>query len=173
MGYLTYTYPISSVNRNIFIRLNLKSVHLTSLKMKYLFAQLIHSKTMLLCVVALVGLIPPIVIAAPTPQAIKGRTGGTVDSKSCGFVATTPSYTMSLSRRMDYMRMLVDAQGGQPTLLIVGPKGNDRFCVLGDAHIGLKPEISGVWEPGKYNVYVGDRYGEQHPFTLRILTNKN
>ena len=141
--------------------------------MKYLFAQLIHNKIRLLCVMALVGLISPVVTAAPTPQKIEGRTGGTVDSKSCGFVAKTPSYTMSLSQRMDYMRMLVDAQGGQPTLLIVGPKGDDRFCVLGDSDTGLKPEISGVWEPGNYNVYVGDRYGEQHPFTLRILTNKN
>ena len=141
--------------------------------MKYLFSQLTVKKREFFTAIAVLGFLAPIVMAAPATQAIKGRTGGNVDSKNCGFVAPKPSYTMSLSQRMDYMRMFVDAQGGQPTLLIVGPKTNDRFCVLGDSGTGLKPEISGVWEPGNYSVYVGDRYGEQHPFTLQIITSKN
>lgn len=106
-------------------------------------------------------------------QTIQGNSGGPVDSKNCGFVAASPSYTFSLSERIDYMRMLVQANGGQPTLLVIGPKQEDSYCVLGDLSAGLNPEISGVWEAGTYNVYIGDRYGEQHQFTLRISTEQN
>ena len=106
-------------------------------------------------------------------QTIRGNSGGPIDSKNCGFVAATPSYTVSLSERMDYMRILVETNGGQPTLLIIGPKAEDSFCVLGDMNAGLKPEISGVWEPGTYQVYVGDRSGRRHRFTLNISTDKN
>ena len=118
-----------------------------------------------------------LVLAAPTldvkNQKVEGNSGGSVDSKNCGFVGATPSYTMSLSQRVDYMRMQVEANGGQPTLLIVGPKDEDSFCVLGDNSTGLKPEISGVWEAGTYQFYVGDRNGERHQFTLNIFTDKN
>lgn len=106
-------------------------------------------------------------------QTIQGNSGGPIDSKNCGFVATTPSYTLALSERIDYMRMLVQANGGQPTLLVIGPKEEDSFCVLGDLNAGLNPEISGVWEAGTYNVYIGDRSGEQHQFTLKISTEQN
>lgn len=116
-------------------------------------------------------------IAAPKSdtynQTIRGNSGGPVDSKNCGFVAHNPSYTISLSNRIDYMRMFVEVNGGQPTLLVIGPKAEDSFCVLGDMNTGLNPEISGVWEAGTYNVYIGDRYGERHQFTLRISTDKN
>jgi hypothetical protein len=106
-------------------------------------------------------------------QTIQGNSGGPIDSKNCGFVGATPSYTLSLSERIDYMRMFVQANGGQPTLLVIGPNKEDSFCVLGDLSAGLNPEISGVWEAGTYNVYVGDRSGEQHQFTLKISTAQN
>ena len=77
---------------------------------------------------------------------------------------------MNLEERMDYMRLTVEASGGQPTLLVVGPNTGDSFCVLGDEMSGLKPEISGVWEAGFYQIYVGDRTNEQHKFSLNIST---
>ena len=113
------------------------------------------------------------VLAAPLDTQIRGNTGGSVESKNCGFIGATPSHTISLSERIDYLRMLVEADGGKPTLLVVGPKAEDSFCVLGDISVGLNPEISGVWEPGNYQVYVGDRSGEAHQFTLSISTDKN
>jgi hypothetical protein len=106
-------------------------------------------------------------------QTIQGNSGGPIDSKNCGFVATTPSYTLSLPDRLDYLRMFVEVNGGQPTLLVIGPKQEDSYCVLGDLSAGLNPEISGVWEAGTYSVYVGDRSGEQHQFTLSISTDPN
>ena len=104
-------------------------------------------------------------------KTIKGQSGGSTDSKGCGFVSNSPSYEMNLEERIDYMRFTVQADGGQPTLLVMGPNSGDSFCVLGDRVSGLKPEISGVWEAGYYEIYVGDRTGERHQFSLDISTN--
>ena len=109
--------------------------------------------------------------SANTNQTIKGQSGGSIDSQGCGFIATTPNHEMNIEQRVDYMRLTVQASGGQPTLLVLGPNLGDRFCVLGDEVSGLKPEISGVWEAGKYQIYIGDRIGKQHQFTLDISTD--
>ena len=111
---------------------------------------------------------PPYFVA----QVIQGSSGGPVNSGNCGFIANSPNYTINLPRRVDYMRITVQAVGGQPTLLVVGPQANDSFCVLGDRGSGLQPEISGVWEPGNYNIFIGDRTGTRHQFTLNISRSK-
>lgn len=136
--------------------------------MKYWFFS-VKLITILLAIAAT----PSSLLAAPLDTQIQGNSGGSVKSKNCGSIAATPNYTISLSERTDYLRMLVEADGGKPTLLVIGPKAEDSFCVLGDLTAGLNPEISGVWEPGNYQVYVGDRSGENHQFTLSISTNKN
>lgn len=105
-------------------------------------------------------------------QVIQGSSGGPVNSGNCGFIANSPNYTLNLSQRVDYMRITVQAVGGQPTLLVVGPQPNDSFCVLGDRGSGLQPEISGVWEPGNYRIFIGDRTGTRHQFTLNISQSK-
>lgn len=122
---------------------------------------------------AIASLQNPLLAAPIDPQTVRGNSGGSVESKNCGFIAATPSHTISLSERVDYMKMLVNADGGKPTLLVIGPKAEDSFCVLGDLSAGLNPEISGVWEPGTYQIYVGDRAGESHQFTLSISSDKN
>ncbi|MDJ0636000.1 MAG: hypothetical protein QNJ34_22635 [Xenococcaceae cyanobacterium MO_188.B29] len=103
-------------------------------------------------------------------QSIQGRTGGPIDSKGCGYIASSPNHVINLPKRVDYMRLTVQASGGQPTLLVKGPSSKDSFCVLGDAASGFKPEMSGVWEPGKYQIYIGDLTGKNHQFTLNIST---
>ena len=110
-------------------------------------------------------------IAASSDQTIRGLSGGSVDSQGCGYIDNTPSYEMSLAAKVDYMRFTLEAAAGQPTLLIVGPNPGDSFCVLGDEISGLKPEISGVWEAGNYQIYVGNRTEEQHEFILDISTD--
>ena len=102
---------------------------------------------------------------------VKGESGGMVDSQGCGFIANTPNHEINLDRRVDYMRLTVQSAGGQPTLLVLGPNSGDSFCVLGDELSGLKPEISGVWEPGAYKIYIGDRSGSRHQFVLDISTD--
>ena len=104
-------------------------------------------------------------------RTINGKSGGSNDTQGCGYVPNDPSYEINLETRIDYLRFTVRADGGQPTLLVIGPNSGDSFCVLGDRVSGLKPEISGVWEPGYYQIYVGDRTGSQHQFALDISTN--
>ena len=104
-------------------------------------------------------------------QIIEGQSGGSTDSQGCGYIADRPNHQMNLSQRIDYMRLTVQTDGGQPTLLVLGPNSGDSFCVLGDEISGLKPEISGVWEAGNYDVYIGDRSGERHRFVLNISTD--
>ncbi|NJK54801.1 MAG: hypothetical protein HC939_01935 [Pleurocapsa sp. SU_5_0] len=110
-------------------------------------------------------------ILAQSAKTIEGLSGGSTNSQGCGFIADSPSYKMNLSQKIDYMRLTVEAAGGQPTLLVVGPNSGDSFCVLGDETSGLKPEISGVWEAGYYQIYVGDRTQSRHKFVLNISTN--
>ncbi|ELS03003.1 hypothetical protein Xen7305DRAFT_00027210 [Xenococcus sp. PCC 7305] len=105
-------------------------------------------------------------------QVIQGDSGGPVNSVNCGFIANSPNYSLNLPQRVDYMRITVQAVGGQPTLLVIGPQANDSFCVLGDRGSGLQPEISGVWEPGTYNIFIGDRTGTRHKFKLNISRSK-
>lgn len=136
------------------------------------FWRIFNFKVFLVVQNAMLVLASPQVIAAPETVIINGQSGGSINSKSCGFVSNKPSYTLSLSERTDYLQMSVAAEGGQPTLLVIGPKKDDSFCVLGDISAGLKPEISGVWEAGTYKVYVGDRYGERHQFKLNISATK-
>jgi hypothetical protein len=104
-------------------------------------------------------------------KTIEGLSGGSTDSQGCGFIPDSPSYKMNLATRIDYLRFSVEAAGGQPTLLVVGPNADDSFCVLGDQGSGLKPEISGVWEAGSYQIYVGDRSQDRHKFTLSVSTD--
>ncbi|MEL7009962.1 MAG: hypothetical protein AAGK10_11040 [Cyanobacteria bacterium J06555_3] len=109
-------------------------------------------------------------LLAQSNQTVEGLSGGSIDSQGCGFIGDTPSYEMNLKSKIDYMRFTVEAAGGQPTLLVIGPNSSDSFCVLGDEISGLKPEISGVWESGYYQIYVGDRTKSQHKFILDIST---
>ncbi|MEC4984904.1 MAG: hypothetical protein SAJ37_04185 [Oscillatoria sp. PMC 1068.18] len=106
-----------------------------------------------------------------TPISSPGQSGGSVDSKNCGFVAQSPNQVLNVTERIDYLRVKVEATGGEPTLLVDGPDG--RFCVLADGISGDSPEISGVWLPGRYSVYVGDRSGSQHEYTLYVSQQVN
>ncbi len=104
--------------------------------------------------------------SANDPVIVTGQTGGTVSSQSCGFIRETPNQVLEISQRLDYMRLLVEAEGGQPTLLVDGPDG--KFCVLADNLSQDNPVMSGVWPAGLYKVYIGDRGGNPHNFTLSI-----
>jgi hypothetical protein len=105
-------------------------------------------------------------------ETVSGQTGGSVNSKDCGAISSQPNQVIYVKERIDYMKLSVRANGGQPTLLIYGPTDRNRFCVLGDRASGFQPEISGVWEPGKYSIYVGDRSGSQHQFILHLYPRK-
>lgn len=102
----------------------------------------------------------------PDPLTLQGQSGGTIKSDNCGFIPDQPSQVINITERINYMRLTVEAEGGQPTLLVDGPDG--RFCVLADAVTGDNPAISGVWLQGLYKIYVGDRTGSQSRYTLSV-----
>jgi hypothetical protein len=105
-------------------------------------------------------------------EQIKGKTGGTIDSKDCGYIDSKPNHVLNLMESSDYLRVSLQTNGGEPTLLILGPGAQDRFCILGDRHSGVNPELSGVWESGKYLIFVGERSNSQYSFTLNISTQQ-
>jgi hypothetical protein len=109
--------------------------------------------------------------SSPGSVTVKGQSGGSVDSLDCGFVAEAPNQVLQVSERINYMRVNVQVAGGKPTLLVDGPDG--RFCVFANDITDGNPEISGVWLPGKYKIYVGDRTDAQHQYTLSISQQKN
>ncbi len=99
---------------------------------------------------------------------IKGVTGGEKNSGDCGFIADKPNHILQLPQQVYSLGITVEAEGGKPSLLVIGPTDKERFCVLGDVKLGKKPEIKGVWQPGRYLIYVGEMEGNRYPFTLRI-----
>ncbi len=99
-------------------------------------------------------------------HSVRGHSGGAINSGDCGFISQQPSQVINVTQRVNYMQVRVIASGGKPTLLIRG--ANRRFCSIADDVSGVNPQISGVWLPGRYLIYVGDRTRTRHPFTLTI-----
>lgn len=104
-------------------------------------------------------------------QQVQGKTGGNINSGDCGYIGSQPNHVINLMQPVYSLNIKLEATEGNPSLLILGPSNSDRFCILGEPNIGKSPEMSGVWEAGKYLIYVGDIQGNQHPFTLKITVN--
>jgi hypothetical protein len=102
-------------------------------------------------------------------QTIQGISGGKKSSGDCGYIANTPNYVINLSEATYSLNVILDAQQGKPSLLILGPGKSDRFCVFGEPNIGKNAQMGGYWMPGQYLIYVGDDLGNHYPFTLRII----
>lgn len=117
----------------------------------------------LLCAISATPAFANPVAVNPPPQTspISGLSGGTVKTPDCGFIAgNTPNHTLQITEQINSMRIRVEATGGNPTLLIVGPDADERHCAAN------QPEIPGLWLPGTYQVYVGDLNGEQHSYQI-------
>lgn len=106
----------------------------------------------------------------PDPLQVSGTSGGSQTNKGCGTVGATPNHVINLSANFSYLRFRVQS-GGQPTLLIQGPNGNS--CVQADSLSGGTVEAPGYWEKGIYSIYVGDRTGGQHSYTLSVTQTRN
>jgi hypothetical protein len=105
----------------------------------------------------------------PEPLVITGTSGGSQASKGCGMMGATPNHVINLSENFNYLRFSVQS-AGQPTLLIQAPSGSS--CVQADSFSGGKIEAPGYWEKGTYSIYIGDRAGGQHPYTLSITQKR-
>ncbi len=96
---------------------------------------------------------------------LSGLSGGPTMTSDCGAVAATPNHILNLTNDIPTMIVNVQAAGGDPTLLIEGP-GGQRWCAR--SMDGSTAKVSGYWAAGPYRVFVGDRSGSQHSYTLSI-----
>ncbi|NET61043.1 MAG: hypothetical protein F6K47_34435 [Symploca sp. SIO2E6] len=92
---------------------------------------------------------------------------GTSGESNCTQMAATASHVITLGDNFSYLRFTVDSQSGQPILLIKGPNGSSS-CVQADEFSGSTITDSGYWNAGTYSLYIGDRTGNQHNYSLSI-----
>lgn len=110
-----------------------------------------------------------VVAVSPTSQTIQlsGKSGGDKKDNSCaGFIASAPNHIIQVTADTN-LQFTLQAQGGQPALLIRSAAGQD-FCVPADSYSGGKVQIPGRWSKGNYSVFVGDRAHGSYPYTLSI-----
>ncbi len=100
-----------------------------------------------------------------SPLELTGQTGGP-EASACGNIDPRASQTIKVTESFTSLNFQVESEGDF-TLLITGPNGF-RECVLADNSTGGGIEAPGLLTEGEYQVFVGDRKGERHPYTLLI-----
>ena len=103
-----------------------------------------------------------------SPVTREVTSGGNVDSNDCGFISDTPQEVIEVTDKINYMRLSLQGAASEATLLVEGPDG--RFCLLSDS--SQEPSMSGVWQPGQYKIYVGEKEGGRNQYTLRLSTDQ-
>jgi hypothetical protein len=106
---------------------------------------------------------------AQDPLAFTQRLSGQ-NTLNCDSTPTTANWVISLAQPVPYLRFTIQSEG-EPVLIIDGPGG--RFCVLADNYSGDNPEISGLWDTGTYNIYIGNRTPGDYSYTLQISQQPN
>lgn len=99
------------------------------------------------------------------PVEMTGRTGGQ-ESTSCGNINPGAGQVVKVTESFASLSFEVESQGDY-TLLITGPDGF-RECVFAHNHDGGVIQAPGLLNQGDYQVFIGDRSGESHPYTLSI-----
>lgn len=99
------------------------------------------------------------------PIEISGQTGGS-DSSECGNIDLESGQVVKVTEPFASLNFEVESQGDY-TLLIIGPD-DFKECVFAHDDGGSVIQAPGLLNQGEYEVYVGDRSGESHPYTLLI-----
>lgn len=100
-----------------------------------------------------------------SPIELTGRTGGNQNS-TCGNISPSAGQVISVTEMFASLSFEVESQGDY-TLLITGPNGFSE-CVFAHNYDGGVIQAPGLLNQGEYRVFVGDRKGESHPYTLSI-----
>ncbi|MEM9151425.1 MAG: hypothetical protein AAGB19_13345 [Cyanobacteria bacterium P01_F01_bin.3] len=111
---------------------------------------------------------PPEPIITPlesSPMEVTGQTGGN-DRSACGNINRSRGQTIRITEPFASLSFEVKSQGDY-TLLITGANGF-RECVFAHNYDGGVIQAPGLLDQGVYRVFVGDRSGESHPYTLSI-----
>ena len=99
------------------------------------------------------------------PVELTGRTGGS-ESSTCGNINPAAGQIVQITEPFASLDFEVQSQGDY-TLLITGP-GGFKECVFAHNYDGGVIQAPGLLNQGEYQVYMGDRRGESHPYTLSI-----
>lgn len=99
------------------------------------------------------------------PIEMTGVSGGR-ESSVCGNINRTAGQTINVTEMFASLSFEVESTGDY-TLLITGPNGF-RECVFAHNYDGGVIQAPGLLNQGQYQVYVGDRKGESHPYTMSI-----
>ncbi|MFK8182345.1 MAG: hypothetical protein AB8B99_03160 [Phormidesmis sp.] len=99
------------------------------------------------------------------PIEMTGVSGGR-ESSVCGNINRATGQTINVTETFASLSFEVESEGDY-TLLITGPDGF-RECVFAHNYNGGVIQAPGLLNQGQYQVYVGDRKGESHPYTLSI-----
>ncbi|MEL6940254.1 MAG: hypothetical protein AAFO84_13790 [Cyanobacteria bacterium J06598_1] len=100
-----------------------------------------------------------------SPLELRGRSGGN-DQSACGNITRSNGKTIRVTEPFASLNFEVQSEGDY-TLLITGPNGF-RECVFAHNYDGGVIQAPGLLDQGQYRIYVGDRSGESHPYTLSI-----
>lgn len=99
------------------------------------------------------------------PVELTGVSGGR-ESSVCGNINTATAQRISVAEAFASLNFEVQSQGDY-TLLITGPNGF-KECVFAHNYDGGVIQAPGLLNQGEYQVFIGDRKGESHPYTLSI-----
>ena len=99
------------------------------------------------------------------PMEVTGQTGGN-DRSACGNINRSQGQTIRITEPFASLSFEVKSQGDY-TLLITGANGF-RECVFAHNYDGGVIQAPGLLDQWVYRVFVGDRSGESHPYTLSI-----
>jgi len=98
---------------------------------------------------------------------VQGTSGGS-QSSSCGFISGSPSQVVRVTEPFAALRFRVEG-GDSTTLLIQGPDGRNQ-CVMADSLAGGVIEVTGVWDQGRYTLFVGEQnQARTNPYTLSVV----
>jgi len=100
-----------------------------------------------------------------SPIELSGRSGGP-QSSACGNINPSTGQRVQVTESFASLDFEVQSQGNY-TLLIKGPGGFEE-CVFAHNYDGGVIKSPGLLNRGEYQVFVGDRNGESHPYTLSI-----
>ena len=99
------------------------------------------------------------------PVELTGVSGGR-EASACGNINTAAGHVVQVTEAFASLNFKVQSTGDY-TLLIKGPDGFSE-CVFAHNYDGGVIQSPGLLNQGSYQLYVGDRRGESHPYTLSI-----
>lgn len=123
----------------------------------------------LMAIAGISGMMPaamanPVQTPLQSPVVVTGNSNGSQANNSCrGFqFPGAPTQVVRVTQPNTALRFRVEG-GGQLALLVTGM--DNPMCV---PSAGSSIEVPGVWQPGTYSLFVGDRDSSNSPFTLSI-----